>query len=200
MPTRRPIIIAYHLVWTNYGTWLPNDPRGSGSQRVAAGQLAELGPLHFGGRKTQPSPSAVREFYDRADERLYFQVVRFTQPQIDLVASGLADAMLEHTYMCYACAILPDHAHLVVRKHKHRAEAMIDRLQAATRLRLSTADAIPCNRPVWTLGGWKRFLSSPAAVRIAIGYVQNNPLKAGLPQQPWPFVKPHDGWPRRELH
>ena len=25
-----PIVIAHHLIWTAYGWWLPNDPRGSG--------------------------------------------------------------------------------------------------------------------------------------------------------------------------
>ena len=31
----RPIVIAHHLIWTVYGTWLPNDPRGSGSRAIA---------------------------------------------------------------------------------------------------------------------------------------------------------------------
>jgi hypothetical protein len=41
----RRSVIAHHLVWTVYGTWLPNDPRGSGSRYVAASALAELGGL-----------------------------------------------------------------------------------------------------------------------------------------------------------
>lgn len=28
-------VIAYHLILTTYGFWLPNDPRGSGSDPVA---------------------------------------------------------------------------------------------------------------------------------------------------------------------
>ncbi len=28
MPRQNPIVVAYHLVWTAYGMWLPNDPRG----------------------------------------------------------------------------------------------------------------------------------------------------------------------------
>jgi hypothetical protein len=45
------MVIAYHLVWTIYGTWLPNDPRGSGSHFIAAPLLAELGKLRFGRKK-----------------------------------------------------------------------------------------------------------------------------------------------------
>jgi hypothetical protein len=28
---RKPIVIAHHIMWTLYGWWLPNDPRGSTS-------------------------------------------------------------------------------------------------------------------------------------------------------------------------
>src|SRR5262245_6645731 len=41
----RPLVIAYHLIWTGYGRWLPNDPRGSGSIKVLAAVIAELGAL-----------------------------------------------------------------------------------------------------------------------------------------------------------
>ena len=167
------------------------------SRHVAAARLIDLGPLHYGRRKAQPLPQAVREFYNRADQRLYFPVVRFTQAKIDLVAAGLADAVSEHTYTCYACAVLSDHAHLVIRKHKHRAEEMMEHLQNATRLGLIASGTVPPDHPVWTLGGWKRFLSSATALRSAIRYVASNPLTAGLPPQRWPFVKPYDGWPQR---
>jgi hypothetical protein len=43
MPTQRPIVIAHHLIWTNYGWWLPNDPRGSLSRTIASDLIAELG-------------------------------------------------------------------------------------------------------------------------------------------------------------
>ena len=41
-----PIVIAYHLIWTAYGWWLPNDPRGSMSRCIASDVIAELGELH----------------------------------------------------------------------------------------------------------------------------------------------------------
>ena len=47
----QPIVITHHLIWTAYGWWLPNDPRGSGSKTVRNPSLAQLGNLHFG-RKT----------------------------------------------------------------------------------------------------------------------------------------------------
>jgi REP-associated tyrosine transposase len=195
MPPRNPLVIAYHLVWTVYGTWLPNDPRGSGSRYVAAPDLEELGELHYGRRRVQPPPAVVRDFYDRAEERLQFPVIRFDSAQIETVAAAFAQCIAEHNYTCYACAILPDHVHLVIRKHRDRAEAMIENLQRTSRLRLSTGGAAPDGHPIWTLTGWRCFLDSPEAVRSVLRYVQRNPPRAGLPAQHWSFVTPYDGWP-----
>ena len=58
-------VLAHHLVWTAYGTWLGNDPRGSGSQLVYTPELAELAESHFGRRRVQPSRQLVREFYEQ---------------------------------------------------------------------------------------------------------------------------------------
>jgi REP element-mobilizing transposase RayT len=189
------MVIAYHLVWTIYGTWLPNDPRGSGSHFVAAPLLAELGELHFGRKKVQPSGQEIREFYEYATELLRFPIIRFTRTQIDLVAAAFADSIHEHRYTCYACAIMPDHVHLVIRKHRHLAEQMIDNLQAASRAQLVAMDEFPADHPIWTLGGWKRYLNSPADVRRVIPYVEQNRTAAGLAPRQWPFVTAYNNWP-----
>ena len=68
------MVIAYHLVWTAYGTWLPNDPRGSGSRAVFTPAIAELGPAHYGRRKVQPGRQIVAHFYEEATSRLAFPV------------------------------------------------------------------------------------------------------------------------------
>ena len=74
-------VIAYHLIWTNYGTWLPNDPRGSGSHSVYTPTLGGTGDAHFGRKKVQPARATVREFYDEAEPRLQFPVLRFDAEQ-----------------------------------------------------------------------------------------------------------------------
>ena len=40
------MVVGHHLVWTAYGWWLPNDPRGSWSRAVRVPRVAELGVLH----------------------------------------------------------------------------------------------------------------------------------------------------------
>ena len=60
------MIAGYHLVWTAYGWWLPNDPRGSTSRKVCCAALVPLGDLHYGRKRIQPAGRMVREFYDAA--------------------------------------------------------------------------------------------------------------------------------------
>jgi REP-associated tyrosine transposase len=142
--------------------------------------------------RTASNPLAV---YHRAEARLEFPVIRFNSAQIETVAAAFAQCIAEHSYTCYACAILPDHAHLVIRKHRHRAEQMIENLQRTSRLRLCISGAAPDGHPIWTLGGWRGFLDSPKAVRSVLRYVQRNPARAGLPAQHWAFLVPYDRWP-----
>ncbi len=189
------MVIAYHLIWTAYGTWLPNDLRGSGSRLVISRKLAALGDAHFGRKPVQPRRAAVREFYAHAEPLLVHQVLRFGEMQRAAIAEAMDEMIRRTPYTCWACAVMPDHVHLVIRKHKHRAEEMIERLQDATRAGLNRKALVPANHPVWTVGGWRVFLDSPAAVRGRVGYVERNPEKEGLSRQEWGFVTGYDGWP-----
>ena len=56
---------------------------------------------------------------------LQFPVIRFDALQRDAIGDVFAEIMRQHQYTCYACAIMPDHVHLVIRKHRDDAEAMI---------------------------------------------------------------------------
>lgn len=60
------MVIAYHLIWTAYGFWLPNDPRGSMSRAIRNDLIAELGELHYGRKRLQVVSSVIREFYEQA--------------------------------------------------------------------------------------------------------------------------------------
>lgn len=196
----QPIVIAHHLIWTAYGWWLPNDPRGSTSRTVAADVIAELGELHFGRRKIQPGYQAVQAFYDRAKDVLKFPLLEFSSSEVALIAEAFAQAIEEQRYTCYACAILPDHVHLLIRKHKHQAEQMIEILQGKARAEIRTAGNRCADHPVWSTGGWKGFLDHPDEVRRTIRYIEENPEKRRLARQKWAFVKQYDGWPLHAGH
>ena len=73
----------------------------------------------------------------------------------------MATAIHQHNYTCNACAIMPDHVHVLIRKHKHHAEDMLENLQVASRLRLRNAGLRTSDHPVWGGPGWKVFLDTP---------------------------------------
>ena len=77
MRTHEKIIIAHHLVWHAYGMWLSNDVRGSGSTEIRDDKFKELGPIHFGRKKDQPSREELKDFYKLANPLLNFEPIWF---------------------------------------------------------------------------------------------------------------------------
>lgn len=196
-----PIVIAHHLIWTAYGWWLPNDPRGSTSRTIRKAHIDALGDLHFGRKRIQPAGRDVRAFYQQAAQVLKHPLLEVRGRAVEVVAEAFAHVNDGEKYTCYACAIMPDHVHILIRKHKHRAEEMIDRLQDASRRALIESELLPQDHPVWTSGsGWKVFLDHPDEVERTIPYIDKNPVKIGLPAQQWPFVIEYDRWPLHEGH
>lgn len=195
-----PLVIAYHLIVTAYGWWLPNDPRGSTSHAIATDLLAELGELHYGRKRIQPASSEIRDFYDRASDRLKHDVRTFSEEEVAQLAEAFQKTINEQRYTCWACAIMPDHVHLLIRKHRDQAETMIEELQVRSRKRLILKGARPPSHPVWGGPGWKVFLDHPDAVWRTIRYIEQNPVKLYLPMQHWSFVTPYDNWPLHDGH
>ena len=196
-----PLVIAYHLVWTAYGWWLPNDPRGSGSRTIRNDTLTDLGDLHFGRKKVQPAGRVVRQFYEQAADLLKHDLLTFNETERAVIADAFGEVTATQRYTCYACAVMPDHVHILIRKHRHLAEEMIQNFISASREKLvATGDREP-HHPTWTWGnGWKVFLEHPDEVRRTIGYIERNPYPIGLPTQQWSFITPYDNWPLHTGH
>jgi REP element-mobilizing transposase RayT len=198
---QQPLVIAYHLIWTAYGYWLPNDPRGSGSHTIRNDVLAELGELHYGRKRIQPAGREIREFYEQAVPLLMHPRLIFDEQCRDRIAVGFGEVIAAECYTCYACVIMPDHVHILVRKHKHQAEEMIDNLKNQTLGDLRDSGWCSQAHPVWSGGGgWKIFLDHPDEIRRTIVYIEKNPQPLGLPDQQWPFVTAYDGWPLHPGH
>lgn len=185
------MVAAYHLIWTAYGHWLPNDPRGSTSQEIRCAQIAPLGELHFGRKRVQPAGSTIREFYDAARGILKHELLSFNENQVELISQSFHEVIKSREYTCYACAIMPDHVHVLIRKHRDKAEEIISHLQGASRLAIQNEYSL---HPVWGGPGWKVFLNTQDDIRRTIRYVENNPLKFRRPRQRWLFVREYDGW------
>lgn len=188
------MIIGYHLNFTAYGWWLPNDPRGSCSHEIRSDILAQLGDLHHGRRRVQPNGAQIREFYNRARSKLKHDLRTFGEDEREIIACGFARTIKHCRYTCYACAILPDHVHVLIRKHRDKAETMISNLQQASRDMLIDDGVYPPVHPVWGGPGWKVFLETPSDITRTIRYIERNPLPYNLPMQRHGFVESYDGW------
>src|SRR4051812_14408712 len=117
----QPIVIAHHLIWTAYGWWLPNDPRGRGSSEVYTDVLQQLGELHEGRKAVQPVGQVVRDFYAKAAPLLQHPLLTFDEGTRSVIATAFGEVIEERRYTCYACVIMPDHVHILIRKHKDSA-------------------------------------------------------------------------------
>lgn len=188
------MVAGYHLIWTVYGSWLPNDPRGSSSHEIRADWLTDLGEFHHGRKKIQPCGAVIRKFYREAKPKLMHEVYTFTDDEIEFVADAFANTIGTRRYTCYACAIMPDHVHMLIRKHRDQAEEMIGFLQDDSWKRLIDAGVRSSDHPIWGGLGWKVYLDSRADMERIVKYIQDNPIKAGRAPQKWKFVQPYDGW------
>lgn len=196
----RPIVIAHYLIWTAYGWWLPNDPRGSMSNTIRNDTISDLGGIHFGRKKIQPASRVIREFYEEAKSHLQHPLRVFSPVEFSMIAQAFANEIAAQKYTCYACAIMRDHVHILIRKHKHPAEVMIANLQHASRRLLRDQNIRDADHPMWGGPGWKVFLDTPEDIRRTMQYIEQNPVKARLPVQKWSFVKEYDGWPLHAGH
>ena len=185
------MVVAYHLIWTAYGWWLPNDPRGSSSHTIRSDVIANLGELHHGRKTIQPASADLREFYGIAAQMLRHELLTFTDEETHLIADSFEGVLGSRRY---TCAIMPDHVHLLIRKHRDKAETMIEGLQDASRRKLIDAGRRSPEHPVWGGPGWKVFLETRADIERTMRYIRENPLKARRPAQAWEFVQPYDGW------
>jgi REP element-mobilizing transposase RayT len=171
------VILAYHVVFSAYGFWLPNDPRGSWSDFVGRWELVRFGKA----TKVSTMRSVAADEHDRrlreeARKALKYPPVEFTGRQALTVGRGFDRARLEGKYVVYACSILPEHVHVVVGRHERKVGRIAGHLKARATQRLADEGQWPDgNQPVWGHGNWKVYLDTPADVQRAIEYVAANP-------------------------
>lgn len=195
MRTHRRIIIAHHLIFYAYGQWLPNDPRGSGSDHLRQPRFDHLGPIHFGRKPVQPPRKEVRAFYEQAGPKLECSTLWFDDMAREMICGAFSQVAAANRYIVWACAILRNHAHLCVRRHRDDGQGIWRAFATAAAEELRRLPGVEDGHPVWANRPYAVFLYSPEDIRRVIAYVERNPGKEGLPPQRYPFVVPYDGWP-----
>jgi len=127
------MIVGYHITFAAYGFWLPNDPRGSWSTFVGADRI-----FRAGGRATQTidrrslakNPHDVQERV-LAKDSLKRPPLRFNGRQARSIARGFRKYIKETQSLVWACAILPDHIHLVVGRLPMTVEQFVIQMKGA---------------------------------------------------------------------
>lgn len=197
------MIYAFHLPLCNYGFWLPNDSRGSGSDYIRNRDLLPYG----GATKVQTRRSVAHRKQDYEVKRLSRQTlkyppVEFTGLQAQSCGLGIHRAAAKHGITIWACCVQPDHLHLVVKRHRYSIEQVIRQLRTAMTEQLLADGLHPFQNirekdgslpSIWGRSPWKVFLDDDAGIRRSIRYVNDNPIRRKLPRQRWSFVRNYRG-------
>lgn len=199
-PLREPrrydrLVIGSHLILHGYAHWLPNDPRGSGSEELREDKLADLGPIHHGRKRIQPPRGELKRFYRAAEPRLDFPTIWLDDAKRQAIGGAFARVVVARRYMVWSCAVLPNHAHLCVRRHRDDPLTMWRAFAEESAAALRRFADVPPEHPVWSSRPYKVYLKTPQDVRRVVAYIERNPAKEGLPPQSWSFVTRYDGWP-----
>jgi len=178
------MIIAYHAIFTTYGTWLPNDPRGSYSKEIYNEQLRMLGTIKYGRQNPTPAKEKLMTFWTMAAPRISRPPFYFDNRSREIVAGAFGSVIQRLGVKVPACAIMNDHVHILILRCQYRIEYLVNQLKGA-----ATRDLKLQHTP-WTRGCWKVFITDNEALLAAVKYIQSNPTCAGLAPQHWNFVSP----------
>ena len=135
-----------------------------------------------------------------AKQALIRPPVEFTGIQARAIARGFEEYVSTSGLAIWACAILPDHVHLVTRRCDLPIETVVIQLKGEATKRLDaeevhpfghTSDARGRRPKCFARGEWKVFLDTPDDIRRSIAYVEGNPIKEGKKAQRWSFVTPY---------
>ena len=193
-------MLASPVIFGAYGFWLPNDPRGSWSEFVGAWDLFRCG---GGATKTTDTRSLAGRAHDHSRRMAAKQVlkrpaVKFNGVQARAVAHGFAKYAGSSGVSIFACAVLPDHIHLVLGACRLSPTKLVIQLKGAATRELVRQDLHPFGSDpppakCFARSEWTVYLDTDYDVRRAIRYVESNPVKEGLRRQEWGFVAPHGG-------
>ncbi len=199
------MIHGYHVILPMYGVWLPNDPRGSWCDVIWKWEL-----LRYGQPRPAPERKALGELTaeelkqrEAAARELRYPPVTLNELQAKSIADGFAETTQKNNYTIWACAILPQHTHLVLARHTYKVEQMANLLKGAATKQIIRDGRHPLTQHasenhyprMWAEKRWKVYLDSEEQIQNAIHYVELNPEEEGRPRQFWNFVTPFQGLP-----
>jgi REP element-mobilizing transposase RayT len=196
------MIHGYHVIWPAYGFWLPNDPRGSWSETVYAWELLRYGQSTKRIERTVIDPVQYARWRSEAQRALKHPPVSFSDQQILKIGLGFQSYIQKSKLSVWACSILREHVHLVLGRHKYKAEVAVNLLKGAASKQILSTQSHPMQSycrglsrlpSMWGESQWIVYLDTEEAILNAIRYVKENPIQEVLSQQNWGFVTRFEG-------
>ncbi len=192
-------MIGQHIIFGTYGFWLPNDPRGSWSDFVGSYEtLSQSRSRHQNNEhRSLAYDKHNQQARIEAKEVLKREPVLFDEGQRAIVAEGFSRSAYKGNVKVIACAIMPDHVHFVLGPHRLGGDKLAGFMKAEATKALVAAKVHPFLAEMeedgsvphcWVRGEWKVYIDTLEQMLATIQYVENNPLKEGLPAQTWDFV------------
>ena len=198
------MVLGSHVIFGARGFWLPERPaQGSWSEFAGSWELFRHGrpPQPRNGARSPTGPT-ITPADAAAKSALKYPAVQWAGVQARAVGEEFARYVKSSGLVVWACAILPDHIHLVLGRHRLFVEQLVIQLKGAATERLIETGLHPYGHlkdrqgrtpKCFARGEWKVFIDRFEDVPRAIGYVENNPEKEGKPAQRWSFVVPYRG-------
>ena len=136
------MVHGYHVILTAYGFWLPNDPRGSWSDFVGAWELVRFGRASKSIERREMT-EGLEQMRQEAKKALKYPPVHFTGVQARAIGHGFEKACKKSGFTLWACAILPEHTHLVIGRHHYKVEYMANLLKGESTKQLRLENLHP---------------------------------------------------------
>jgi hypothetical protein len=197
-------VIGFHVIGCTYGFWLPNDPRGSGSDNVRSEALRPFGAA----TKVNHSRSVARQPFDPqlrrlARDALKYPYVEFNDAQIASVSRGFAREIEAYRgATLHALTVLRNHFHFVCGPCRYDIRRFEGRLKGAATRQLLADRIHPLWRftdddgttpSCWSQKPWVVYCFTAQDLLRSIRYVNANLARGGMGAQRHGFVVPYPG-------
>ena len=132
-----------------------------------------------------------------AKESLVRPAVVLSGIQARAVARGVAKYVESSNVIVNACAILQDHVHLLVSRHRLDIETLASKFKAAATSSLSAEGLHPFAEQSykngklpspWAKKHWSVFLGTDQDIGRTVKYINDNPIRHGMKPQRYRFV------------
>jgi hypothetical protein len=142
--------------------------------------------------KTQASGCFHYKFHPLASSRLPRFWIDDSKRRV--IGDAFAKVIAERIYTVWACAILSNHALMVVRRHRDDAREIWRQLATDSLAAIRQLPDVGTDHAVWSGRTYKVFVYTSEDVHRLIDYIRRNPEKEGLSPQEYPFVTPYNNW------